>query len=54
MFIEVIIMKNYLVFDANQGIINSFILLNDGTICVSSNNDGITLIGASIKIFSIE
>ena len=41
-------------FDANQGIINSFSLLNDGTICVSSNNDGITLIGASIKIFSIE
>ena len=41
-------------FDANQGRINSIILLNDGTICVSSNNGGITLIGASIKIFSIE
>ena len=34
-------------FYANQGIINSIILLNDGTICVSSNNDG-------IKIFSFE
>ena len=46
--------EKLLSFDANQGIINSFSLLNDGTICVSSNNDGITLIGASIKIFSIE
>ena len=34
-------------FDANQGIINSITLLNDGTICVSSNNDG-------IKIYSFE
>ena len=34
-------------FGANQGIINSITLLNDGTICVSSNNDG-------IKIYSFE
>ena len=46
--------EKLLSFDANQGIINSFSLLNDGTICVSSINGGITLIGASIKIFSIE